>query len=98
MSDARPARHNRPSRETTARAATRARARDDRVRPAPWRTFVVRPQSERRATLSDKKLRDMLACASDFCERRFERDGAIEPMWHAVTASGESLVERARPD
>jgi len=40
----------------------------------------------------------MLAYASDFCERRFERDGAIEPMWHAVTASGESFIERATPD
>jgi hypothetical protein len=40
----------------------------------------------------------MLACASDFCERRFARDGTIEPMWHALTATGESFIERASTD
>jgi hypothetical protein len=61
---------------------------------APVRRLTP-PKPERRATLSEKQLRDMLVYASNFCERRFARDGAIEPMWHAVTASGESFIERA---
>jgi hypothetical protein len=100
MSDVRPARHNRPSHEDEAasgdardRAAIEIACRLGAAAPASRTT-----QTGRGATLSDKKLRDMLACASDFCEQRFERDGAIEPMWHAVTASGESFIEHALPD
>ena len=48
--------------------------------------------------MSEKQLRDMLALASDFCELRFARNGEVEPTWHALTAAGESFIERALPD
>lgn len=48
--------------------------------------------------MSDQQLRHMLACASTFCELRFANAGAIDPIWHAVTSSGESFIEPARAD
>jgi hypothetical protein len=47
--------------------------------------------------MSEKQLRAMLAYASDFCERRFAEHGEIVPMWHAVTASGENIIQPRPP-
>ena len=38
--------------------------------------------------MSEQQLRDMIAFASDFCDKKFRRDGEVRPMWHAVTSAG----------
>ena len=44
--------------------------------------------------MSEKQLRDLIAYASDFCEKEFARKGAILPMWHAITSAGKNMIER----
>lgn len=43
--------------------------------------------------MSEQQLRELVAFASDFCERMFSAKGQIHPMWHAVTSSGEQFIE-----
>jgi hypothetical protein len=43
--------------------------------------------------MSEQQLRELIAFASDFCDRMFAAKGVIYPMWHAVTSSGEQFVE-----
>lgn len=42
--------------------------------------------------MSEKQLRDMIEYASGWAGTRFAKVGAIAPFWHAMTASGETLV------
>jgi hypothetical protein len=41
--------------------------------------------------MSEKQLRDLIAFASDFCDRIFKAKGEIYPMWHAVTSDGKDI-------
>jgi hypothetical protein len=43
--------------------------------------------------MSEKELRRMLDYASEFCDRQFAKKGEIAPMWHAITSSGETIIE-----
>jgi hypothetical protein len=43
--------------------------------------------------MSEKQLRDMIAFASVQCDRIFATTGVLHPLWHAVTSSGETLIE-----
>ena len=43
--------------------------------------------------MSEQQLRQMLEIASVHCERVFAREGEVVPMWHAVNASGDHLIE-----
>jgi hypothetical protein len=43
--------------------------------------------------MSEKELRRMFDRASQFCEAHFAKRGEIAPMWHAVTSSGETIIE-----
>lgn len=43
--------------------------------------------------MSEQELRRMLDHASAFCDRHFAKKGEIAPMWHAVTADGQTIIE-----
>ena len=43
--------------------------------------------------MSENELRRMLDHASAFCDRHFAKKGEIAPMWHAVTAGGQTIIE-----
>jgi hypothetical protein len=43
--------------------------------------------------VSERELRRMLDHASAFCEKQFALRGEIAPMWHAITSTGETLIE-----
>jgi hypothetical protein len=43
--------------------------------------------------MSEKELRRMFDRASQFCEAHFAVRGEIAPMWHAVTSTGETIIE-----
>jgi hypothetical protein len=43
--------------------------------------------------MSEQQLRRMLEIASVHCERVFAREGEVVPMWHAVCANGDHLIE-----
>ena len=43
--------------------------------------------------MSEKELRWMLDRASRLCEAQFAKRGEIAPIWHAITSSGETLIE-----
>ncbi|WP_166304646.1 hypothetical protein [Bradyrhizobium sp. 2S1] len=44
--------------------------------------------------MSETRLRQMFDRASQFCEAHFAAFGEITPMWHAVTSSGETIIEQ----
>lgn len=44
--------------------------------------------------MSESELRRMLDYASEFCEHHFSKKGEIAPMWHAITSSGETIIEQ----
>jgi hypothetical protein len=48
--------------------------------------------------MSEKQLRDLIAFTSNFCDRQFAAKGMIIPIWHAVTSTGESLIQTAPCD
>jgi hypothetical protein len=43
--------------------------------------------------MSERELRQMLDEASAFCAHHFAKKGEIAPMWHAITADGETIIE-----
>jgi hypothetical protein len=43
--------------------------------------------------MSERELRRMLDYASEFCDRQFAKKKEIAPMWHAITAAGETIIE-----
>jgi hypothetical protein len=43
--------------------------------------------------MSEKQLRELIAFASGQCDKLFAREGIIYPMWHAITSTGETLIE-----
>ena len=42
--------------------------------------------------MSEKTLRELIAYASNFCDKTFAKTGEIAQMWHAVNADGESKI------
>ncbi|RXG91607.1 hypothetical protein [Bradyrhizobium zhanjiangense] len=43
--------------------------------------------------MSERQLRKMIDLASDFCDRTFDVKGEIAPSWHAITATGDRIIE-----
>jgi hypothetical protein len=43
--------------------------------------------------MSERELRNMIDKASRGCEKLFASKSEIAPMWHAITAKGESLIQ-----
>ena len=43
--------------------------------------------------MSERELRDLIAYASEFCDRYFADHRAVHPIWLAVTSSGEQFWE-----
>ena len=43
--------------------------------------------------MSEQQLRALLIHASDFAETVFRKKGEVAPMWHAIRANGEQIIE-----
>jgi hypothetical protein len=43
--------------------------------------------------MSERQLHELLTFASGQCDKLFAQEGVIYPMWHAITSTGDTLIE-----